>query len=78
MCRLKEPKTRKVPVTDQKAKQGTAVIPDWLKSFPIQAVALAIILGLIYLAAPESLHKLLDFSLRLSPELKYVDGPPPV
>ena len=49
-----------------------------MKSFPIQAIALAVFLGLIYLAAPESLHKLLDFTLRFTPELKYVDGPPPV
>ncbi|XP_060582066.1 uncharacterized protein LOC132738570 isoform X2 [Ruditapes philippinarum] len=51
---------------------------DWLKWFPIQAIAVAVFLGLLYLFAPDSLHKLLDFSLRFSPELKYVDGPPPM
>lgn len=56
----------------------TSQIPDWLKSFPLQAIAFAVFLGLLYLFAPKSLHKLLDFTLRLSPELKYVNGPPPV
>lgn len=73
-----EPKTNKVLAAEMMQRQQTKNVPDWLKSFPIQAVALAVILGLIYLAAPESLHKLLDFTLRFSPELKYVDGPPPV
>ncbi|XP_053408387.1 uncharacterized protein LOC123564827 [Mercenaria mercenaria] len=53
-------------------------VPDWLKSFPLQAIAFAVFLGLMYLFAPKSLHKLLDFSLRFSPELKYVNGPPPM
>lgn len=72
------PKTRKVLASEMLPRQQPKNIPDWLKWFPIQAVALAVILGLIYLAAPESLHKLLNFTLRLSPELKYVDGAPPV
>ena len=59
-------------------RQQPQKIPNWMKSFPIQAIALAVFLGLIYLAAPESLHKFLDFTLRFTPELKYVDGPPPV
>ena len=76
--RHEEPKTNKVLAAEIIQRQQTKNVPDWLKSFPVQAVALAVILGLIYLAAPESLHKLLDFTLRFSPELKYVDGPPPV
>ncbi|KAL4237335.1 hypothetical protein ACF0H5_002053 [Mactra antiquata] len=55
-----------------------SLIPDWLKSMPIQALAFAVLLGLLYLFAPQSLHKLLDFSIRISPELDYVDGPPAV
>ena len=70
--RPKEPKkTKTMP------RQSSSLL-DWLKWFPIQAIALAVILGLLYLASPESLHKLIDFSLRFSPELKYVNGPPPV
>ena len=76
--RPKEQKTRKIAAAKIMPRPQSRTIPDWLKSFPIQAIALAVILGLIYLAAPESLHKLLDFTLRFSPELKYVDGPPPV
>ena len=58
-------------------KKGSSGL-DWLKWFPLQAIAVAVFLGLLYLFAPDSLHKLLDFTLRFSPELKYVDGPPPV
>ena len=76
--RPKEPKMKKIPVSKAMPRPQSSSLFDWLKWFPIQAIALAVILGLIYLASPESLHKLLDFSLRFSPELKYVNGPPPV
>jgi len=50
----------------------------WLKSFPLQAVAFAVFLGLLYLFAPGILHRFLDFSLKINPELNYVNGAPPV
>ncbi|XP_052767291.1 uncharacterized protein LOC128208037 [Mya arenaria] len=53
-------------------------LPSWLRSFPLQAVAFAVFLGMLYLFAPKSLHKLLDFTFRITPELDYVNGPPPV
>ena len=46
---------------------------DWLKWF----IALAVVLGLLYLVSPESfLHKLLDFPLNFFRELECVNGPP--
>ncbi|XP_052272176.1 uncharacterized protein LOC127872805 isoform X2 [Dreissena polymorpha] len=50
----------------------------WTKSFPLTAVAFAVFLGLLYLFAPSALHKLLDFSIRITPELEYTNGAPPV
>lgn len=58
--------------------QSKTKTPGWLKSFPLAAIAFAVFLGLLYLFAPNTLHRLLDFSLRISPELDYVNGPPPV
>lgn len=57
--------------------EGSSII-SWLKYFPLQAIALAVLLGLIYLAAPDALHRLLDFTMRISPELEYVNGAPPM
>ncbi|GAB1600555.1 uncharacterized protein LOC115209158 [Argonauta hians] len=34
--------------------------------------------GLVYLADPEALEKLINFSIQLNPELAYINGPPPI
>ena len=59
-------------------KVHQSVLPAWLSSFPTQLALTAALLFLLYLLAPESLHKMLDFSFRISEDLNYVDGAPPV
>lgn len=70
--------TKRKRVVPRSPVKKMSWVPGWLKSFPLQAIAFAVFLGLMYLFAPNSLTKLLDFSLRLSPELNYVNGPPTV
>ena len=72
--RIKKPKSTLLPKKkiQQKGSSG------WLKMFPISAMALAIFLGLLYLFAPDILYKMLGFSIRISPELNYVNGAPPM
>lgn len=74
---VEKPKSavKKVQKVSHKVPSKT---PGWLKSFPLAAIAFAVFLGLLYLFSPNTLHRLLDFSLRISPELNYVNGPPPV
>ncbi|KAL3873508.1 hypothetical protein ACJMK2_036617 [Sinanodonta woodiana] len=75
------PPTMVTSAPDIQPKKETLIrtgCPAWVKSFPLHAIALAIFLGLVYLINPDWLDKLANFTLRISPELKYVNGPPPI
>ncbi|GFS14603.1 A-kinase anchor protein 6 [Elysia marginata] len=49
-----------------------------LRSLPVQVVALVLVAGLAYALDPEILDKLASFTLTVTPELNYVNGPPAV
>ncbi|RUS85699.1 hypothetical protein EGW08_006575 [Elysia chlorotica] len=49
-----------------------------LRSLPVQVVALVMVAGLAYALDPEILDKLANFTLTVTPELNYVNGPPAV
>ena len=51
---------------------------SWLRSVPVQIVALMMVAGLIYVLDPDILSELASFSLTISPELRHVNGPPPL
>ena len=51
---------------------------SWLRSLPVQVVALVILAGLVCVLDPDILDHLANFSLSFTPELKYINGPPAV
>ncbi|XP_041353750.1 uncharacterized protein LOC121371719 [Gigantopelta aegis] len=50
---------------------------SWLRSAPLQFTALALLAGMVYLMDSDIVDKFFNFSIRISPELRYVNGPPP-
>lgn len=50
---------------------------SWLRSVPVQIVALMMVAGLIYVLDPDLLSDLASFSLTFTPDLRHVNGPPP-
>ncbi|ESP01616.1 hypothetical protein LOTGIDRAFT_172560 [Lottia gigantea] len=50
---------------------------SWLSSYPLPLAALVMIAGLVYLMDPEVIDRITNFSVTLSPELRYVNGNPP-
>ncbi|GFO03815.1 A-kinase anchor protein 6 [Plakobranchus ocellatus] len=63
------------PVTKSGLSRSCAVL---LRSLPVQVVALMLVAGLAYALDPDILDKLASFTLTVSPELSYVNGPPAV
>lgn len=51
---------------------------SWLRSVPVQIVALMMVAGLVYVLDPDILSGLANFSVNISPELKHVNGAPPL
>ncbi|KAK7507093.1 hypothetical protein BaRGS_00001944 [Batillaria attramentaria] len=51
---------------------------SWLRSVPVQIVALMMVAGLVYVLDPDILSGLANFSVTISPELRHVNGPPPL
>ncbi|XP_012946402.1 uncharacterized protein LOC101852145 [Aplysia californica] len=51
---------------------------SWLRSLPVQVVTLVLVAGLVCALDPDILERLANFSLTVTPELHYVDGPPTV
>lgn len=51
---------------------------SWLRSMPVQIVALMVMAGLVYVLDPDILTGLSNFSITITPELKHVNGPPPI
>ncbi|KAL8613804.1 hypothetical protein ACOMHN_029661 [Nucella lapillus] len=47
----------------------------WLKSVPVQVVALIMVAGLIYVLDPDLLTQLVSFSLKVDPEVRHEFGP---
>jgi len=78
-CRVtKKPKVAAKVKKTVSSKIVATQSPGWVKAFPVTAIGFAVLLGLLYMFAPDLLHRFLDFSLRISPELNYVNGAPPV
>ncbi|CAC5424046.1 unnamed protein product [Mytilus coruscus] len=50
----------------------------WLKSRYIQAAAVFLMFGIGYILNPETVTELGNWSLSITPDLKYVNGPPPI
>lgn len=44
----------------------------------MQGLVLVCVAGLAYLADPEALEKLISFSIQLNPELRHINGAPPI
>ncbi len=47
-------------------------------SVPVQVAAVMLLAGIVYLFDPSIIQDMANFSIRISPDLKYVNGPPPV
>lgn len=62
--------------SSSKHTHGTAW--SWLRSLPAQIVALMMLAGLVYVFDPDLLSTLSDLSIVITPELKHIDGPPPL
>ncbi|KAK7104938.1 hypothetical protein V1264_019575 [Littorina saxatilis] len=58
------------------ARRGRAW--SWLRSVPVQIVALIMVAGLVYVLDPDILSDLASFSLTFTPELRHINGPPPL
>ncbi|KAL5009385.1 hypothetical protein ScPMuIL_014966 [Solemya velum] len=65
----------KLDETPEHKKLG---VRTWLHSKPVQTTAMFVLVGLLYWADPDIVNKITDFSIRITPEFSYVDGPPPV
>ncbi|XP_059174677.1 uncharacterized protein LOC131954875 isoform X2 [Physella acuta] len=50
----------------------------WLRSLPVQVVALMLVAGLVCALDPDILDRLTNFKLTITPELHYVNGPPSI
>ncbi|XP_055879633.1 uncharacterized protein LOC106057114 isoform X2 [Biomphalaria glabrata] len=49
---------------------------SWLRSLPVQVVALMLVAGLVCVLDPELIDRLTSFTMTVTPELQYVNGPP--
>ncbi|KAH9492902.1 hypothetical protein Btru_032575 [Bulinus truncatus] len=51
---------------------------SWLRSLPVQVVALMLVAGLVCVLDPDIIDRLTNFRVTVSPELHYVNGPPSI
>ncbi|XP_060079516.1 uncharacterized protein LOC132558918 [Ylistrum balloti] len=51
---------------------------SWLKSRYVRAAAVFMMMGVAYMVDPDLVKRIGDFSVNVTPELRYVNGPPPV
>lgn len=51
---------------------------SWLKSRYVQAAAVFLLFGITYLLNPETITELGNLSISITPEFRYVNGPPPI
>ncbi|XP_021379680.1 uncharacterized protein LOC110467090 isoform X2 [Mizuhopecten yessoensis] len=51
---------------------------SWLKSGYVRAAAVFMMMGVAYMVDPDLVKRIGDFSVNVTPELRYVNGPPPV
>ncbi|CAG5119699.1 unnamed protein product [Candidula unifasciata] len=80
---FKNPKSQKSSTASCPAAShvGTGITrscASWLRSLPVQVVALMLVTGLVCALDPDILKRLTNFSLTISPELCYVNGPPTI
>ncbi|XP_067682789.1 nuclear migration protein unc-83-like isoform X1 [Haliotis asinina] len=71
----RESESDEVEATEEAKATSTS---SWLSSCPVQVAAVMLLAGIVYLFDPSILQDMANFSIRISPELKYVNGPPPV
>lgn len=50
----------------------------WLKSRYVQAAAVFLLFGITYLLNPETITELGNLSVSITPDFRYVNGPPPI
>ncbi|CAG5127367.1 unnamed protein product [Candidula unifasciata] len=65
-----------LPATSSTNNKNTGSCASWLCSLPAQVVALMLVTGLICALDPDILDHLTNLTLKISPELRYVNGPP--
>ncbi|XP_069116366.1 uncharacterized protein [Argopecten irradians] len=51
---------------------------SWLKSRYVRAAAVFMMMGVAYMVDPDLVKRIGDLSVNVTPELRYVNGPPPV
>ncbi|XP_033734673.1 uncharacterized protein LOC117323518 isoform X2 [Pecten maximus] len=57
---------------------SSASSASWLKSRYVRAAAVFMMMGVAYMVDPDLVKRIGDFSVNVTPELRYVNGPPPV
>lgn len=76
--RSQKSSTASIPVASHAATGITRSCASWLRSLPVQVVALMLVTGLVCALDPDILKRLTNFTLTISPELCYVNGPPTI
>ena len=51
---------------------------SWYKSRYVKAAAMFMMAGVAYMYDPNILNRIGDITVTLSPELRYINGPPPI
>ncbi|XP_062617562.1 uncharacterized protein LOC134279229 [Saccostrea cucullata] len=62
------------------AAEGQTTTPSrsWYRSGYVKAAGVFVMFGIAYLVDPEAIKHLGDLTITLAPELRYVNGPPPI
>lgn len=76
--RMKEVPLENTMASSQTGEGITRSCVSWLRSLPVHIVALMLVGGLVCALDPDILKRLANFTLTISPELRYVNGPPTI